>query len=44
MSEASFDVVIIGGGLADSSLASILPQRGLQVLVLAPETGFRDRV
>jgi 2-polyprenyl-6-methoxyphenol hydroxylase-like FAD-dependent oxidoreductase len=40
----TFDVVIVGGGLAGSSTASALAQAGLEVLVVERETEFRDRV
>jgi 2-polyprenyl-6-methoxyphenol hydroxylase-like FAD-dependent oxidoreductase len=39
-----FDVIIVGGGLAGSSTATVLAQAGLDVLVLERETEFRDRV
>ena len=39
-----FDVIVVGGGLAGSSTATVLAQAGLDVLVLERETQFRDRV
>ncbi len=44
MSDRSFDVVIVGGGLAGSAAASVLARDGFEVLVLERETTFRDRV
>ena len=40
----TYDVIIVGGGLAGSSTATVLGQAGLDVLVLERETEFRDRV
>jgi 2-polyprenyl-6-methoxyphenol hydroxylase-like FAD-dependent oxidoreductase len=40
----SYDIVIVGGGLAGSTLAARLAPRGLRVLVLEQEREFRDRV
>ena len=44
MRSNSWDVVIVGGGLAGSSLALSLVQHGVRVLILERETVFRDRV
>ena len=41
---AEHDVIIVGGGLAGSSLAANLARHGLHVLVLERETRFTDRV
>jgi menaquinone-9 beta-reductase len=38
------DVVIVGGGLAGSTLATVLARKGHDVLVLERETKFKDRV
>ncbi len=40
MSDQSFDVVIVGGGLSGSSLASVLARDGHEVLVLEREIEF----
>ena len=40
----SYDAIIVGGGLAGSSLADQLAQAGHRVLVLERETQFKDRV
>jgi 2-polyprenyl-6-methoxyphenol hydroxylase-like FAD-dependent oxidoreductase len=40
----SYDVITVGGGLAGSTLAKCLAERGCRVLVLERETRFRDRV
>ena len=42
--ESNFDVVIVGGGIAGSSLAGILARAGLEVAVVEREAKFRDRV
>ena len=39
-----FDVVIVGGGIAGSSLGGVLARGGLGVLVIEKETHFRDRI
>src|SRR5262245_23948300 len=39
-----FDVVIAGGGLGGSALATVLARSGRSVLVLERETKFKDRV
>jgi hypothetical protein len=39
-----YDVICVGGGLADSALAKVLAESGLKVLVLERGTAFRDRV
>ena len=38
------DVVMVGGGLAGSTLATVLARKGHEVLVLERETKFKDRV
>ncbi len=39
-----YDAIIVGGGLAGSTLAKNLAERGYRVLVLERETRFKDRV
>jgi len=41
---ADVDVVIVGGGLAGSTLAGVLARNGRKVVVLERETKFKDRV
>jgi 2-polyprenyl-6-methoxyphenol hydroxylase-like FAD-dependent oxidoreductase len=41
---AEYDVITMGGGLAAATLAKVLAERGLRVLVLERETAFKDRV
>jgi 2-polyprenyl-6-methoxyphenol hydroxylase-like FAD-dependent oxidoreductase len=40
----SYDAIIVGGGLAGSTLGKNLAEDGCQVLVLERETRFKDRV
>lgn len=40
----SFDVVVVGGGIAGSVLAGALARSGVQVLVAEKEPRFRDRI
>lgn len=42
--EKNYDVVVVGGGLAGSSLAGVLARAGLGVAVVEREAQFRDRV
>ena len=38
------DVIVVGGGLAGSTLATVLARKRLKILVLERETTFKDRV
>lgn len=40
----SYDLIIVGGGLAGSALAAGMAETGARVLVLEREREFRDRV
>lgn len=40
----TYDVLIVGGGMAGASLAGVLARAGLGVLVVEREATFRDRV
>jgi 2-polyprenyl-6-methoxyphenol hydroxylase-like FAD-dependent oxidoreductase len=44
MSDSSFDIVTVGGGLAASSFAKSMADRGAKVLILEQEKHFKDRV
>jgi 2-polyprenyl-6-methoxyphenol hydroxylase-like FAD-dependent oxidoreductase len=39
-----YDVITVGGGLAGATLAKVLAEAGVRVLVLERETVFKDRV
>ena len=44
MSESTYDIVTVGGGLAGSCLAKVMAEKGARVLVLDREKEFKDRV
>ena len=44
MATLSYDIITVGGGIAASSLAKALAERGARVLVLEREKQFKDRV
>ena len=44
MATKTYDIVIVGGGLAGSALAKAMSEGGANVLVLERETRMRDRV
>jgi len=44
VSAQHYDIVTIGGGIAASALAKAMAERGARVLVLEPETQFKDRM
>jgi 2-polyprenyl-6-methoxyphenol hydroxylase-like FAD-dependent oxidoreductase len=44
MAAPSYDIITVGGGIAASSLATAMAERGARVLVLEREKQFKDRV
>lgn len=42
--KADFDVIIVGAGIAGSSLGNALARRGLKVMLLEKATAYHDRV
>ena len=40
----TYDIITVGGGIAASSLAKAMAERGAKVLVLEREKQFKDRV
>src|SRR5215216_1312013 len=44
MSAPVFDVIIVGGGIAGSTIGAVLARGGLGVLVVEKEARFRDRI
>lgn len=44
MAARSYDIITVGGGIAASSLAKVMAERGARVLVLEREKQFKDRV
>lgn len=44
MAAQSYDIITVGGGIAASSLARAMAERGARVLVLEREKQFKDRV
>jgi 2-polyprenyl-6-methoxyphenol hydroxylase-like FAD-dependent oxidoreductase len=44
MAARSYDIITVGGGIAASSLARAMAERGARVLVLEREKQFKDRV
>ena len=44
MTAPVFDVIIVGGGIAGSTLGGVLARGGLGVLVVEKESCFRDRI
>jgi choline dehydrogenase-like flavoprotein len=44
MTAQSYDIITVGGGIAASSLAKAMAERGFRVLVLERERQFKDRV
>ena len=44
MAAGSYDIITVGGGIAASTLAKAMAERGAKVLVLEREKQFKDRV
>src|SRR5918999_6498040 len=44
MTAPVFDVIVVGGGIAGSTLGGVLARGGLGVLVVEKEARFRDRI
>src|ERR1700722_7311040 len=44
MATLSYDIIMAGGGIAASTLAKAMAERGAKVLVLEREKQFKDRV
>ncbi len=44
MADRSYDIITVGGGIAASTLARAMAERGAKVLVLEREKQFKDRV
>jgi 2-polyprenyl-6-methoxyphenol hydroxylase-like FAD-dependent oxidoreductase len=42
--ESAYDVIVIGGGMAGSSLGGVLARAGLSVLIIEKVRSFRDRI
>jgi len=40
----SADLVVVGGGIAGSALATVMAREGYRVVVLERQTGYRDKV
>src|SRR6185312_13926154 len=40
----SADVIVVGGGIAGSSLATVMARDGYQVVVLERQAAYRDKV
>jgi 2-polyprenyl-6-methoxyphenol hydroxylase-like FAD-dependent oxidoreductase len=43
-SSPAFDVIVVGGGIAGSTLGGVLARAGLGVLIVEREARFRDRI
>jgi flavin-dependent dehydrogenase len=44
MTSLTPDVVVVGGGIAGGTMATVLASSGLEVVVLERETTYPDRV
>jgi 2-polyprenyl-6-methoxyphenol hydroxylase-like FAD-dependent oxidoreductase len=44
MTNGTYDIITVGGGLGGATLAKVMAEQGAKVLVLEQETHFKDRV
>lgn len=44
LSDRSYDLLIVGGGIAGSALGRVMALAGARVLIIEKETAFRDRI
>lgn len=44
MTQGTYDIITVGGGLGGAALAKVMAEHGARVLVLERETQFKDRI